>query len=271
MDMVGIHFEALTGETTIIQRKRAYSALEQAMERHGVKITYYAMSSLDQKRGHYKKYGGSWHKKRLQKGFGGIDSLGFCANPANSNAPAYDWTATANFGWTLKTKLTVLLPIENCDLEGPEYRETLEAFSALADWDYGWVAIGDRNKGIAPYTSGDYNDGRLAKEETERVDLWYVSSYQDTEKRLTHLRDVFLNNFITDSHLEFPLFGKTLKDFIRKDQSSTLSPLSNGVWLWKIKAKSLSKIREKIVPSGLLLSRPKENSKPSLFKRFNIF
>jgi len=264
MDMVGVHFESLKDGTSINQRKRAYFALERAMHRHGVKITYYSMSPRDQKRGHYKKYGSNWHMKRLEKEFEGIDSLGFCANPEKSNAPAYDWTASVDFSWTSRTRLTLLLPKENCDLNGSEYRETIKEFSNLAEWDYGWCTQGDRNAGISPYTSGDYDDGNLSKEENELIDLWYVSSYSETEKRLTHLRDIFQINFVTESHLEFPIFRKTLREFIRKEKSSTLVPLTDNMWTWTIDTKSIPSVREKLRSSGMLLSRPATRPKPPL-------
>ena len=264
MDMVGIHFGTLKSVTSISQRKCAYFALERAMQRHGVKITYYSMSSLDQKRGHYKKYGNSWHRKRLEKGFEGIDGLGFCANPEKSNAPSYDWTATANFSWTSKTSLTLLLPMENCDLNGSKYRETIKEFSGLAVWDYGWCTQGDRNKGIAPFTAGDYDDGNLSKEDNECLDLWYVSSYSEPKKRTTHLRDIFQSNFVTETHLEFPVFGKTLREFIQTDKSSKISQLSESLWIWTVDTTSIPRVRKKLQPSGVLLSRPATNSKSSL-------
>lgn len=270
MDMVGIHFEALRTGASIAQRESAYFALVLALERHGVKITHYSFWSLDShKSGHYKKYGGSWHKKRLEKGFSEIDGLVFCSTPKNSNAPSYDWTAMADFSWAVRTTLTLLLPKENCDLEGQEYRATIQTFSTLADWDYGWVVLGDRNKGVAPYTSGDYSDGRLSKEDNERLELWGVSSYSVKEKRITHLRDIFHHNYLTYTHLEFPIFGKTLREFIRQDKSSTITPLSDSLWLWIVDTESLSNVREKLQPSGLLLSRPKANSKPALSKWLN--
>lgn len=256
MDMVGIHFETLKADASIAQRKSAYYALERALRRHEVKITHYQMSSLDQKRGHYKKYGNNCHKKRLEKRFEGIDLLGFCANPKESNAPSYDWTAMADFGWTSKTSLTLLLPKENCDLDGSKYRETIKEFSVLADWDYGWCIQGDRNKGIAPLTSGDYDDGNLSKEDNECMDLWYASSYSETEKRINYLRDIFSDNFVTEAHLEFPIFGKTLREFIRQDKGSTIAPLSEHMWIWSVDTQSIPRIRKKLQPSGVLLSRP---------------
>lgn len=264
MEMVGIHFETLNAGASIAQRKCAYFALERALQRHGVKITFYSMSSLDQKRGHYKKYGNSWHRKRLEKGFERIDGLGFCANPEKSNVPSYDWTATADYSWTSKTSLTLLLPKENCDLNGSKYRETIKEFSDLAVWDYGWCTQGDRNAGIASFTAGDYNDGNLSKEDNECMNLWYVSSHSETEKRTNHLRDIFQSNFVTEAHLEFPIFGKTLREFIRTDKSSKISQLSESLWNWTVDIDSIPRVRKQLQSSGVLLSRPATNSKSSL-------
>lgn len=270
MDMVGIHFESLKTGASIAQRESAYFALELAMERHGVKITHYSLWSLDSHNsGHYKKYGGSWHKKRLEKGLSEIDGLVFCANPKNSNAPSYDWTAMADFSWTVTTSLTLLLPKENCDLSGPEYLRTVQVFSALADWNYGWVILGNKNKGVAPITSGNYSDGCLSKQDEARQNLWYVSSYSEKEKRITYLRDIFHHNYVKSAHLDFPIFGKSLREFIKRDKSSTLTPLSGGLWLWIVDVKSLSNVRETLQPSGLLLSRPQADSKPALSKWLN--
>jgi len=224
------------------------------------------MWALEGKRGQYKKYGNHWHQKRLAKGFDDIDGLGFCANPLGSNAPAYDWTAKADFSWTVTTNVTLLIPKENCDFNGPEYHETIEALSNLEPWDYGWALIGDRNKGVAPYTSGDWSDGCLSKQDNDRLDLWYASSYPEPEKRLTHLRDIFHHNFVTNRHLDFPVFGGTLATFIQNDKNSTLTPISDTLSLWAVNRTYLKKIRNKLQPSGLLISRPSTGS-TSLFRR----
>lgn len=267
MKTIGIYL-GTNDETqfSIEKRKQAYNILEQTFHHHQIHITYYSMASLNQKDGHYKKYGSQWHEKRLKKGFENIDALGFCANPADSNAPGYDWYAKADIGWGLCSSVSVFMPTEYCEIHSLSFNEMIRSLVSLHEWDYGWAIIRDRDKAIEAYTCGDGIEQGMTKHDEELLDLWYKTSYSETEKRKSHLRDIYPINILTSKHLSFPILGETLRDFIQGNKNSELTPLSDNLWIWKIKTEHLPKIRKATQKSGLLISRP-NTDKPSIFEK----
>lgn len=128
----------------------------------------------------------------------------------------------------------------------------LKSCICLQPWDFGFALSQPTEKKPEFYVLG-LDDGNLTTEEQERLNKWHGSP---PEIRLQKIRDVYPFNVVSDAQLKAQIsVSKTLEDIIREDCSSSLSYVEDSqLWLWKVQADGLSRLREKLVHAGVLIT-----------------
>lgn len=255
MEVVGIYLEGRReGPISPQLFEAAYHTLEKILSRHNVPISHYALSSSDQKRKHYKKYGSAWHRQRLERGFTGIDMVGFCAASGDSDAPAYDWFAMANFSHAGKyVSAEILIDRKYVELDSAALRASLTSLIKLTRWEFGWGLQRCRSKDPHLFLSGMATGRFIDKWEERNINLWYACHDPDVRRR--HLRDVFHLNIINEDLLAQPVGISDFKAFILDDVSSTLERLDDDLWLWTVDAGQETVIRRKLRDEPILISK----------------
>lgn len=238
-----------------------YGVLEAMMHRLGAAPNWF--SAWDGTgRGEFRKFGGAFHKKVIERKTAGYQSIGLAAVPAGSDAPGYDSFVKAGFLFAPEGEFVEITFVANeqylqcgsatCD-------EIVAELAQLWRWDYGFGIERDAAKAPDVYLGGASSNLHSAEDE-RRVALWYESSHDfykgvEAPRRLVMVRDIFPYNMIGPGHLEHRLpDGRTLRAFIETDSDSVLELLASELWLWKVKADRTEAVREKLRGTGIIIS-----------------
>lgn len=93
-------------------------------------------------------------------------------------------------------------------------------------------------------------------QEADAIGKWLWEGINGQAYMKGKLRDVYPCNILSDVHLLSPVDGVSLADWIRQDgERGVLSPLNNGLWLWKVESHALFPIQRELGDNGLLISR----------------
>lgn len=80
-------------------------------------------------------------------------------------------------------------------------------------------------------------------------------SYEDGDYKTGLLRDIYPINFLSQAHFVQVIDGQPLKAWIESSPNhGELKQLAENLWSWWIPEEKISAIREKFIPTGLLLS-----------------
>jgi hypothetical protein len=101
------------------------------------------------------------------------------------------------------------------------------------------------------------SDGRIAIADGERKamgDWMRAYSYHDSPYKTGLFRDIYPFNFITPVHLQQPVRGSTLEEWVGLDPAhGTLHPLSATQWMWAVEESHIPAVQEVLEKAGLLL------------------
>jgi hypothetical protein len=238
-----------------------YGVLEAIMHRLGAAPNWFsAWDGIG--RGEFKKFGGAFHKKVLEHGTVGYQSIGLAAAPAGSDAPGYDNFAKAGFlfapeGEIVGVTFVAHEPYLQCGTVTCD--EIVAELAQLWSWDYGFGF--ERDAAAAPDVYlGGANSNLHSPEDERRTDLWYQSSHDfykgiEPPRRLIMVRDIFPYNMVGPEHLARSLpDGRSLRAFIESDADSELSPLTDNLWLWKVNADRTEAMRDKLRGTGIIIA-----------------
>lgn len=238
-----------------------YGVLEAIMNRLGAAPNWFsAWDGIG--RGEFKKLGGAFHKKVLEQGTVGYQSIGLAAAPAGSDAPGYDNFAKAGFlfapeGEIIEATFVAHEPYLQCGTAACD--EIVAELAQLWPWDYGFGF--ERDAATAPDVYlGGANSNLHSPEDERRTDLWYQSSHDfykgvEPPRRLFMVRDIFPYNMVGPEHLAHRLSdGRSLREFIEADPDSELRPLTDSLWLWKVRQDRTEAVREKLLGKGVIIA-----------------
>jgi hypothetical protein len=240
---------------------RIYKTLETMMDRLGAAPKW--LSAWDGiGRGEFKKFGGVFHKKVLEREMVGYQGLGFAAAPVDSKAPGYDSFVTAGFTFApqigmINVTLVAHEPYLQCGSATCD--DTVAELAQLWQWDYGFGFARDAATAPGVYLGGAGSNLHSAEDE-RRTDLWYETSHDfykgiEPPRRLIMVRDIFPYNMVGLEHLARSLpDGRTLRAFIESDADSELSPLTDNLWLWKVNADRTEAMRDKLRGTGIIIA-----------------
>lgn len=213
-------------------------------------------------RGEFEKFGGTLHKKLLEYGSAGYQSIGLAAAPVGSDAPGYDSFVQAGFSFSpesdvVKVTFVAHEPYLECDTETCD--EIVAELAQLWPWDYGFGFERDAATAPGVYLGGA-NSNLHSPEDKRRTDLWYQSSHDfykgvELPRRLFMVRDIFPYNMVGPEHLAHRLAdGRSLREFIESDPDNELRPLADNLWLWKVKQDRTEAVREKLLGKGVMIA-----------------
>ena len=255
----GLHLEKSSAERPTAQKwSEAYKLLENEFFRRELTPTYYHLASFDDSAS-YRKYGTASHARKLESGFGNIDSLNFCLTPPGGKEPAYDWLAEANFTFMGDGSeyepyyMSFAINEKISPLYGEDFLTTLRNLCAFADWDFGWALIQEKESlGTGLYLAGSGSTPSLSPEEKRRIQAFSQTRKKDI--RRTHLRDVFDYNIVNADQLAYRLPWGTLYEFIEADPDSGIEPLTDKLWLWKVAPGKSETVRGHLLGTGLIIA-----------------
>lgn len=231
-----------------------YHTLLDVFQKLGVRPTYFSADD-GIGRGGYKRFGGAFHKRVLERETQGYRSVGLAANPEGSDAPGYDSFMSASFVFGPEAEEVYLAIVvhEPYLTFGSETCSTLiKELAQLWPWDYGFGFERDADTHPEVYLVGGGSNLQSA-EDARRGQLWYAT-YQPEERRL-RVRDIFPYNMIGPGHLAQSLSdGRSLREFIEADYDSALYSLADNLWLWTVKPERTEAMRNKLRGSGLIIS-----------------
>lgn len=103
-------------------------------------------------------------------------------------------------------------------------------------------------------TNPDYSpEGRRA---ADRVGAWFRERIGQNRHLLGYLRDVYPLNVISQPHLDMPVNGMPLGEWIRHAADrGTLRPLAGGAWLWRIEDAQVANVQAELEAAGLLIAQ----------------
>lgn len=217
--------------------------------------TYFAVEGVGYK-GDLTRFGGRSHAKALKTEFSGIDVISVVANPKESCEPGYDSFASASLGYTEATGETLLcLAMEERFLEfgGSDFESALVSLVCSGDWDFGYAFSQPIEKKPEFHVLG-LDSGVLSQEERRMLNAWYASR---PEERLCKIRDIYPYMILNKAQLKMRVSNtQTLEDIARLDLRTELRRISKApLWLWKIRCDAIMDVREKLIDSGVLITR----------------
>lgn len=238
-----------------------YGVLEAIMNRLGAAPNWFsAWDGIG--RGEFKKFGGAFHKKVLEQGTVGYQSIGLATAPAGSDAPGYDYFAKAGFLFAPESEIigatfVVHEPYLQCGTVTCD--EIVAELAQLWPWHYGLGFERDFASDPEVYLVGG-GSSLHSPEDERRTDLWYQSSHDfykgvEQPRRLFMVRDIFTYNIVGPEHLVHRLSdGRSLREFIEADPDSELRSLTDGLWLWKVEQDRTEAVREKLLDKGIIIA-----------------
>lgn len=125
-----------------------------------------------------------------------------------------------------------------------DYGYALQLPRTMSAWAYGGGNIGDPQ---------DYRSGNMAR--NRRWQKYYADRRRAGLSLGPAFRDIYPMNFLNKQHLETPLHGSTVEEWIAADSDrGTLSKFNDKIWAWNISHGAVPVIRKRFIEAGLLIS-----------------
>jgi hypothetical protein len=125
-----------------------------------------------------------------------------------------------------------------------DYGYALQLPRTMSAWAYGGGNIGD---------SKDYRSGNMTR--YRRWRKYYTDRMGAGLGLGAPFRDIYPVNFLNKLHLETPLHGSTVEEWIAADSDrGTLSRFNDQIWAWHIPHGAVPVIRKRFIEAGLLIS-----------------
>jgi hypothetical protein len=168
----------------------------------------------------------------------------------------HHWVTTAAIGHNPEKETVdhthwLITPID-AGLGFAEAVRHLTTYAQLAVDHYGYLFAMPREYGPECHYMGCSGyESFTNPEEAENVGWW--GSYQSAIPNQAMLRNVYPVNFLRRGLLELPVAGRSLGQWIQKDDSrGTLEPLTRTVWQWRVSPDKIPAVREALFREGVL-------------------
>lgn len=194
------------------------------------------------------------HKKLLENGFEGVDSISLYANVPNHNIDMSDFNFCA-YVRLKENRTNLILSFDNDIITFSRscLEELIQQQSQYFTPGYGICYQRDYKFGPIFYAIGMIQ-GDLSKEEEENIAEWF-REYGDPETYYVGLlRDIYPLNILSQPHLDQQVHGQSLKDWIcSSPDHGDLKQLTPEVWSWWVEADQIPSVRQALAPSGIIL------------------
>ena len=100
----------------------------------------------------------------------------------------------------------------------------------------------------------DYSEEE--EKEADQISKWADEyGYEDGDYKTGLMRDIYPMNFLSEVHFKQKIEGQNLKSWIESSsENGELKQLADNLWSWWVPKDKIPAIREKFIPTGLLLS-----------------
>lgn len=200
-------------------------------------------------------------KKRLeQDAFQGIekDGVWIIAIPPTVETEMFDYIFAADFHDLPNGNKTVVLCWDDHIIKfDRNYIEDLaKDLYAFLGPAYGYGYQRPFKLGPSFYPFGVIAGLDYGEPERKLISKWGNEySYEDGRYETGMLRDIYPINFLSQAHFEHKIEGQSLKAWIESSPAhGELKQLADNLWSWWIPEDKIAAIREKFIPTGLLLS-----------------
>jgi hypothetical protein len=142
---------------------------------------------------------------------------------------------------------------------GMDYMANLvERISHLTNLTYGIGYTRAFRDGPDLYALGMATNSEYSPEgmrAADRVGAWFRERIGQNRHRQGYLRDVYTLNVISQPHLEMPVHGTPLGEWIgQTPHRGTLRPLAGGAWLWRVDDAQVPCVQAQLEAAGLLIA-----------------
>jgi len=198
----------------------------------------------------------SLNKKILSADSSNIESITLYLTIPDYVQLVFGWTVTAGFSIGGRTK-TVFFCFDDTvrTFDHGFLLELIGELSESCEVTYGIAYQRPFELGPAAYALGavvglDYGD-----EDAHLIGDWFRERMGRNRHVRGLLRDVYPLNFLSRPHLETPVDGQPLADWIEAAPGrGELAPFADGLWCWSIPQQSLEDLRAILRPRGLLIA-----------------
>jgi hypothetical protein len=170
------------------------------------------------------------------------------------------------FGWTVTAQLiasdgktTFFCFDDSLRSFHPDFmKDIMSKISALCEVVYGVAYQRPFELGPDAYALGmgagmGYSTEDMAR--SHRIGDWFRERMRRNRHVQGLLRDVYPLNFLSRPHLENPVDGQPLAEWIAAAAGrGELAPMADGVWCWSVPPESLEGVRAILRPRGLLIA-----------------
>jgi hypothetical protein len=234
---------------------KGFDLIEANLAKHSVQAGY-IVTDYYEGVGKFRRYAGNGLVAETSRELTLIDYVGLASTPKGLAKPGWNWNALCDLSYLDsygRLSLTFMVDHTYCEFGSPEFEDTLQQLVASHAWDFGYAMIRDKERGIEMYLGGIGGGDGIDKEDGRRGQQWY-SCYQPEERR-KRVRDIFPYNMVGLEHLAQHLpDGRSLRAFIETDADSELSPLTDNLWLWKVKRDRTEAMRDKLRGMGIIIA-----------------
>ncbi len=188
--------------------------------------------------------------------FSGINGLGVYSTGQSEEDFAFSWNFLAYLTITEKRGLELYIGADLDYFSKQKIRDDLVMkIKALITPFYGYSYLRSINKGPHGYGAGFIhlpNDLTLSLEETEAISKWRNNI---AEIKKGDLRDLFVENIISETQLAMKLNDTTFKEWLNlKNKDCELKKITSALSLLTIKDNSYSSLRDELASNGCLIA-----------------
>lgn len=200
------------------------------LEDRDIQATYFASDGKGQS-SKLTKLGNAAHRRLLASDLSDRTFLCIVAAPQETDAPAYDLTASVTLSSCpeLGTELILFSKDARFPLESHSFRALLVGLTSLYDWDFGYVTHHPIDYSPQAYIAS-YCDGTQSQDEEDRIQVWYDAP---PEIRLRKARNIFPFSLLNPAQLGVPVSpGRTLAEILQGTPGCRLDELvPDRLWL----------------------------------------
>lgn len=197
---------------------------------------------------------------RLRAGsFDAVQGFEISCQTPGAVAPAEQWRVYVMLSHA-RSYCTVTGHLPVVDLEAGSLLPTAEAMARTLQPAYGIGYRLDFKRAPHMYSVGLNGGWELwgaERVEADRVNRW--GDELDGERRYQQgwLRDVYAWNFLREPHLNQPVGGRSLREWIEAAEGrGKLEPFAAGMTFWSVPETHLPEVRDALGAAGLLIAYP---------------
>lgn len=138
------------------------------------------------------------------------------------------------------------------------FLKLVKDLSAFFEHSYGYVFQRSFKMGPIFYPFGVITGFSFKQKfpEEDQITAWSnIGTLKHSKYKPHFIRDVYRLNFLSPQHLDGPVAGGTLRDWIKASpERGTLEPVVGDLWCWEVEEENIPKVREDLKPHNILIA-----------------